>query len=58
MKWSFALFALPLSAWGCQSVEKEEPSPRPADFDRMVIIQDEKTANTIGGEPEKELKVR
>jgi hypothetical protein len=44
---------------GCQKPEKEDgDSARSADFEKMVIIQDQNAGNTIGGENEQELKVR
>ncbi len=44
---------------GCQQPEQEgEEKTKPADFEKMVIIQDQNATNTIGGENNRELKVR
>ncbi len=39
-----------LVSFGCTSREKEEETARQADFEKMVIIQDQDAGNTIGGE--------
>lgn len=47
-----------LASLGCTSREKEEERARQADFEKMVIIQDQDAGSTIGGESEQELKMR
>ncbi len=47
-----------LGCIGCQKTEKEEESARPADFEKMVIIQDQDAGGAIGGEGEQDLKMR
>ena len=57
MKRAIVLIVSVLGCLGCQKNEREEES-RPADFEKMVIIQDQDTSETIGGESERELKLR